>query len=235
DGREFHVPKALDIDPSFLVALPEEFRQEILTDQIRNFEREENLRRAAAANPTVNLNSQLNDATNNDNFAARANQATSEAVIGEILGKNNLGFISALPAEFIRTLQPHLRQQVLADMDQSQIGALPEHMANEARTLRANMETQQQQYLCERMYRPIRTDNSRALQKARGNRTDRQPPSWYTLRTGTNAGDLNSNISTIRSRDRQLLDYESICCLLVLLFIDDKRLIFSRLQKVLKN
>ncbi|CAF4606689.1 unnamed protein product, partial [Rotaria socialis] len=40
DGREFRVPKALEIDPSFLAALPEEMRQEILTDQVRNFERE---------------------------------------------------------------------------------------------------------------------------------------------------------------------------------------------------
>ncbi|CAF4593474.1 unnamed protein product, partial [Rotaria socialis] len=286
-GREFRVPKALEIDPSFLAALPEEMRQEILTDQVRNFEREENQRRAqraaayAAANPTANLNSQANDGTNNDNFASRTNQATSESVIGEMLGEINPEFISALPpeireellaerrrtaatmaamsgvnlpdsgpAEFLRTLQPHLRQQVLADMDESQIGALPEDMANEARALRAAMETQQQQYIRERMARnhhdmlnmlthsarPIRMYNLRALQEARNNRTDRQPTNWFALRTGTNtAGDVNSNTAAIGSRGRQLLDYESICCLLVLLFIDDTRLNFARLQKVLKN
>lgn len=291
DGHEFRVPKALEIDPSFLAALPEEMRQEILTDQVRNFEREENQRRAqraaayAAANPTATVNAQGNDATNTDTFASRTSQLTSEAVIGEMLGEINPEFISALPpeireellaerrrtaatmaamsgvnlpdsgpAEFLRTLQPHLRQQVLADMDESQIGALPEDMANEARALRAAMETQQQQYIRERMVRnhhdmmnmltnnthhstrPIRMYNLRALQEARNNRTDRQPTNWIALRTGANtAGDLNSNTTALGSRGRQLLDYESICCLLVLLFIDDARLNFARLQKVLKN
>ncbi|CAF4825441.1 unnamed protein product, partial [Rotaria socialis] len=62
------------------------------------------------------------------------------------------------------------------------------------------------------------------------------PTNWFALRTGTNtAGDVNSNTAAIGSRGRQLLDYESICCLLVLLFIDDTRLNFARLQKVLKN
>jgi E3 ubiquitin-protein ligase HUWE1 len=290
DGREFRVPKALEIDPSFLAALPEEMRQEILTDQVRNFEREESQRRAqraaayAAANPTANLNPPSTDGTNNENFSLRTNQTTTEAVFGEMLGEINPEFISALPpeireellaerrrtaatmaamsgvslpdsgpAEFLRTLQPHLRQQVLADMDESQIIALPEDMANEARALRAAMETQQQQYLRDRMVRnhhdmmnmltnnthhstrPIRMYNLRALQEARNNRADRQPTNWYSLRTGANTGDLNSNTSTIATRGRQLLDYESICCLLVLLFIDDTRLNFTRLQKVLKN
>ncbi|CAF1298860.1 unnamed protein product [Adineta ricciae] len=289
DGREFRVPKALEIDPSFLAALPEELRQEILTDQVRNFEREESQRRAqraaayAAANPTASLNTQSTENATNDNFSMRTNQATTEAVIGEMLGEINPEFISALPqeireellaerrrtaaamaamsgvnlpdsgpAEFLRTLQPHLREQVLADMDESQIGALPEDIANEARALRAAMETQQQQYLRDRMVRthhdmmnmltnnthhstrPIRMYNLRALQEARNNRTDRQSTNWYSLRAGANAGDLNSNPSTLGTRGRQLLDYESVCCLLVLLFIDDPRLNLPRLQKVLR-
>ena len=289
DGREFRVPKALEIDPSFLAALPEEMRQEILTDQVRNFEREESQRRAqraaayAAANPTAAANPPATEGTGNENPSLRTNQTTTEAIFGEMLGEINPEFISALPpeireellaerrrtaatmaamsdvtlpdsgpAEFLRTLQPHLRQQVLADMDESQIGALPEDMANEARTLRAAMETQHQQYIRDRMVRnhdminmftnnthhstrPIRMYNLRALQEARTNRADRQATNWLSLHTGTNTADLNSNPSAIATRGRQLLDYESICCLLVLLFIDDPRLNFTRLQKVLKN
>ena len=288
DGREFRVPKALEIDPSFLAALPEEMRQEILTDQVRNFEREENQRRAqraaayAAANPTANLNPLSTDGTSADNSSSRTNEITNEAVIGEMLGEINPEFISALPpeireellaerrrtaatmaamngvnlpdsdpAEFLRTLQPHLRQQVLADMEESQISALPEDMANEARALRAAMETQQQQYLRDRVVRnhndvinmlsnthstrPIRMYNLRALQEARNNRADRHSSNWYSFRTGTNTAELNSNASAINSRGRQLLDNESICCLLILLFVDDTRLSFTRLQKVLKN
>ena len=299
DGREFRVPKALEIDPSFLAALPEEMRQEILTDQVRNFEREESQRRAqraaayAAANPSSQLNAPSADGSAADAFpprsaatsagatAAGATGTSTEALIGEMLGEINPEFISALPpeirdellaehrrnaaamnsanlpdsgpAEFLRTLQPHLRQQVLADMDESQIGALPEDIANEARALRAAMETQQQQYLRDRMVRtqhdmmnmltntthhstrPIRMYNLRALQEARNNRNDRQTTNWYSLRTSGNPTDLTAHSSNTGTRGRQLLDYESICCLLVLLFIDDTRLNFARLQKVLKN
>ncbi|CAF4907002.1 unnamed protein product, partial [Rotaria magnacalcarata] len=55
-------------------------------------------------------------------------------------------------------------------------------------------------------------------QEARDNRFVRQLPSRYILRTENNLGALNGNTSRIASCDRQLLDYESICCLLVLLF-----------------
>ncbi|CAF4897882.1 unnamed protein product, partial [Rotaria magnacalcarata] len=43
------------------------------------------------------------------------------------------------------------------------------------------------------------------------------------------------NTSRIASCDRQLLDYESICCLLVLLFMNDARLNFPCLKNVIKN
>ncbi|CAF4058439.1 unnamed protein product, partial [Adineta steineri] len=275
DGGKFRVPQALEIDPSFLAVLPEEMRQDILTDQVRNFERQESQRHVqrAAANQTATLNSQSTENSTNDNFPSRTNQTATEAGFGEMLGEINPEFIQTLPPEireellaerrrtaatmgppeFLRTLQPHLRQHIFAHMDESQIGALPEGMANEARTLRAAMESQQQQYLRSRMVRnhddmknmlsnntyhstrPIRMYNLRELQEARNNRADRQPADWYPLRTGTNTEDLNSNTSTIDTRGRQLLDYESICCLLVLLFIDDTRLNFARLQEVLKN
>lgn len=38
-----------------------------------------------------------------------------------------------------------------------------------------------------------------------------------------------------RPRGRQVLDYESICCLLVLLFVDDSRLNTARLHRVFRN
>ena len=288
DGREFRVPKALEIDPSFLAALPEEMRQEILTDQVRNFEREESQRRAqraaayAAANPTANLNPQSTDPNTASGLSLGAGQGTTEAAIGEMLGEINPEFISALPpeireellaerrrtaatmaamngvnlpdsgpAEFLRTLQPHIRQQVLADMDESQIGALPEDIANEARTLRAALENEQP-YPRDHMVRshhdmmnilnnahqstrPIRMYNLRALQEARNNRAERQTGNWYSVRTGANADHLNNNSTALTTRGRQLLDYESVCCLLVLLFIDDPRLNISRLQKLLRN
>ena len=48
--------------------------------------------------------------------------------------------------------------------------------------------------------------------------------------------DINIKPSTIDDRsDRQLLDYESISCLLLLLFIDDKRLNLNHLQNIIKN
>lgn len=295
DGREFRVPKALEIDPSFLAALPEDIRIEILTDQVRSFEREENQRRAqraaayAAANPPTSTTTQAADVTATVATSTRTGGNTTsgdmtETTIGEMLGEINPEFISALPqdirdellaerrrtaadmaamsgvnlpdsgpAEFLRALQPHIRQQVLADMDESQIVALPEDMANEARALRAAMETQQQQqYFRDRMVRtqhdmmnmltnpahhstrPIRMYNFRAMNEHRTNRTDRHPTNWCGTRTGRNPNDVNGS-GAGGTRGRQLLDYDSICCLLVLLFIDDQRLNFNRLQKLLKN
>jgi len=49
-------------------------------------------------------------------------------------------------------------------------------------------------------------------------------------RAGINRGDLNDNASTIGTRREQLSHYESIFCLLDLLFIDD-----TRLKKAINN
>ncbi|CAF4972068.1 unnamed protein product, partial [Rotaria sp. Silwood1] len=46
---------------------------------------------------------------------------------------------------------------------------------------------------------------------------------------------INNKTSIIDIYDKQLLDYESICCLLVLLFINDTHLNFHCLQNIIKN
>ncbi|CAF1080113.1 unnamed protein product [Didymodactylos carnosus] len=285
DGREFRVPRVLEIDPSFLAALPEGMREEIITDQIRNFERQENARRAERAAAAIPSSSTSGATTNGESGTVPPTEDNIPTdVVGEMFGEINPEFIQALPAEiqeellqernrtravlaaasgtsvdvgpaeFIRTLQPHLRQQVLADMEDSQIAALPDDIALEARRLRQAMETQHSQYLQRNNFlarsqhlmtsmltsnahhgtRPIRMYNLRAIQEAR-NRGERGGTNWYSLsRGGAGAASGTAN-DTTGLRGRQLLDYESICCLLILLFIDDQHLNFPRLQKVLKN
>ncbi|CAF4216799.1 unnamed protein product [Rotaria sp. Silwood2] len=46
---------------------------------------------------------------------------------------------------------------------------------------------------------------------------------------------INNKTSIIYICDKQLLDYESICCFLVLLFINDTHLNFNCLQNIIKN
>ncbi|CAF4541029.1 unnamed protein product, partial [Rotaria sp. Silwood2] len=46
---------------------------------------------------------------------------------------------------------------------------------------------------------------------------------------------INNKTSIIDICDKQLLDYESICCFLVLLFINDTHLNFNCLQNIIKN
>ena len=44
------------------------------------------------------------------------------------------------PGEFLQTLPPSLRQSLLADMEESQISALPAELAAEAQNLRRDYE-----------------------------------------------------------------------------------------------
>lgn len=51
------------------------------------------------------------------------------------------------PVAFMETLPTALRQQVLADADDSQIALLPAHLAAEARRLRSQFELQQAHHM----------------------------------------------------------------------------------------
>ena len=56
------------------------------------------------------------------------------------------------PANFIATLPPTLRQQVLADMDDSMVAVLPPDLAAEANLLRRELEERHRGMMQERLF-----------------------------------------------------------------------------------
>lgn len=56
------------------------------------------------------------------------------------------------PATFLQSLPPALRQQVLADMDDSMVAILPPELAAEANVLRREMEDRHRRLVQERLF-----------------------------------------------------------------------------------
>ena len=102
---------SIEINPEFLAALPPQIQEELLTQQ-----RLEQQARAAAAAASATTTAEGGAATSN-----------AVALAGATSDDDNTAFMRALPAS--------LRQAILFDMDHSQISALPEDLATEARAL----------------------------------------------------------------------------------------------------
>ncbi|KAH9407759.1 E3 ubiquitin-protein ligase huwe1 [Tyrophagus putrescentiae] len=142
------------IDPSYLAALPEDMRQEVISEQLRIQRLARQQAAAAAASAAGSSSQQPSDA-----FASAAATAASSSATNEISPE----FLAALPPDirqevlaqqraeqmgvpnphapvdpnsFLQTLPPSLRRQVLADMDDSQVQLLTGELAQEARVLR---------------------------------------------------------------------------------------------------
>ena len=62
------------------------------------------------------------------------------------------GEVPVDPAGFIQSLPPSLRQQVLADMDDSMVAVLPPHLVAEANVLRHELEERHQRLMQERLF-----------------------------------------------------------------------------------
>ena len=59
------------------------------------------------------------------------------------------------PGEFLQTLPPSLRQSLLAEMEESQISALPAEIAAEAQTLRRDFEQRNRALMHERFFNHV--------------------------------------------------------------------------------
>ncbi|KAL1452364.1 hypothetical protein MTO96_006282 [Rhipicephalus appendiculatus] len=155
------------------------------------------------------------------------------------------------PASFIQTLPPGLRQQVLADMDDSLLALLPAELASEAHSLRRELEARHRQ-MQERFFSSHGgTALSRILRSAAGRMGTRYTIhtvphhrgqwTWNALSSRGGAGGGSSGGGALgpptsqQARGRQLLDHEALACLLVLLFVDEPRLNTGRLHRVLRN
>merc|ERR1719297_311761 len=194
-----------EVNPEFLAALPPNIQEEVLAQQ-----RMEQLRqRQANSDPTAAVDA----------------------------------------GEFFQTLPPSLRQSLLAEMEESQISALPADMAAEAQHLRQDRELRSRQMMHERFFHQVhagpnlssilrntvsRFGSHYALNSASGRSIYRSIGGRGILGQQQSVPSIAS-ASNQKFRGRQLLDYEGLSCLLILLFIDDSKLNTNRLHRILRN
>lgn len=251
------------VDPSFLAALPEDIRQEVLAEQwrLRRMERANTRQPGQASNQPTEQASTSSGATfpevNPEFLAALPAEVQEEVLAQQRAEQQRQAAINSNPdqpvdpAIFLQTLAPNLRRQVLADMDDSLLSLLPTDLAAEAQALRRELLSNNAS-ANSTLSRLLRTAAAGRMQRARYTITsvpDHPPPhhhpgswSWAldrpsgSLSHGTSS---NRNLLTL-SRDtkfkgRQLLDCEALTCLVILLFVEEPRLNIARLHRVIRN
>lgn len=150
---------------------------------------------------------------------------------------------------FLQSLPPELRRTILSDMDDALLGQLPESIAQEARALQE-----------ERLARRRWLEEERLAMRHSIYEGSRGMPSWaghvHPLDPALRYAVLNLNPRDIgRMRDdglsamfdpsysnrssqhtsKQMLDQEGICCMMVLLFLDQSKLHFNRLFRIFRS
>ncbi|XP_063994967.1 E3 ubiquitin-protein ligase HUWE1 isoform X2 [Diachasmimorpha longicaudata] len=233
------------VDPSFLAALPEEMRDEVIAEQLRL---QRNRQRAQA---TV-VEEGTGPVEVNPEFLAALPPAIQEEVLAQQrLEQQRHAAASANPADpvdaaaFFQNLQPSLRQAILTDMEESQMSVLPPDLAAEAQNLRRQWEATNRHMIQERFLTHVSQGNTtlsnilRSSGRGRGNPryaisgvTPRGQWSSWNQRGDTTLGHQSTGL---RLRGRQLLDHESMACLLVLLFVDEPKINTLRLHRVIRN
>lgn len=138
-GREMDIT-GMDIDPGFLEALPEELREEVLTQHIRE-------RRAAAATSDQPseisrefleaLPDEIRDELLQQELADRRRREREQARASRPGGAAG-GPVDLDLASFLATLEPSLRQTVLLEQDDESLAQLPQAIAAEANALRSD-------------------------------------------------------------------------------------------------
>lgn len=135
-GREMDIT-GMDIDPGFLEALPEELREEVLTQHIRE-------RRAAAATSDQPseisrefleaLPDEIREELLQQELADRRRREREQARAGQPGGASGPADLDL--ASFLATLEPNLRQTVLLEQDDESLAQLPQAIVAEANQLR---------------------------------------------------------------------------------------------------
>jgi hypothetical protein len=279
DGRVFRLPSG--IDPSFLSALPDNLRREVVLEQFR-------IQGIDTRRPTSVVAADTQPAGTSgttDQQATGSAQSTAAAILpvgaSTAAIQINPEFLAALPPQiqeeliaqqrleqqqasaaaaaasvndddnsaFMRSLPASLRQAILFDMDQSQIGALPDDLASEARGLQQQQQRERDLDLFAShrtnggFYRAI-TGTNRFYNAASSLVNDAyffagQSRDYNRLRRGlrrlTDAEMHPMFLEKLTRGGRQLLDHESLACLLVLLFVDDTKLNSVKLHRVVRN
>ncbi|CAG5120620.1 unnamed protein product, partial [Candidula unifasciata] len=245
------------VDPSFLAALPEHIRQEVISEQlrlqrIRRRAQEQAQQNASASEAgvegtrTMEVNPEflaaLPPAIQEEVLAQqRAEQARMAAQQQSVANPD----MPVDPATFFSTLSTSLRQQVLSDMDDSMLAVLPPELAAEAQELRRDMEERHRRLLQERLFAQAGAASISAILRHSGlagrlgtryaiRATQRQHSQWSFGSNRLNPGPSGATNPT-KVKGRFMLDPEALTCLLVLLFIDEPKLNTTRLHRVLRN
>ncbi|XP_018052863.1 PREDICTED: E3 ubiquitin-protein ligase HUWE1 isoform X6 [Atta colombica] len=234
------------VDPSFLAALPEDMRDEVIAEQLRL----QRMRQRAQASVVEELSGPIEV---NPEFLAALPPAIQEEVLAQQrMEQQRHAAASANPedpvdaAAFFQNLQPSLRQAILTDMEESQISVLPPDLAQEAQNLRREWEARNRHMMQERFLNHVSQSNTalssilRNSGRARGGGTRyaiHAVPQRSQWNTWNARGDTNMahQGAGLRLRGRQLLDHESMACLLVLLFVDEPKINTLRLHRVIRN
>ncbi|XP_021962373.1 E3 ubiquitin-protein ligase HUWE1 isoform X3 [Folsomia candida] len=236
------------VDPSFLAALPEEMRQEVISEHLRL----QRLRPARAAPADVVEVVPVTDVS--PEFLAALPPSIQEEVLAQQrLEQQRRVATTSNPNDpvdteaFFRNLQPALRQAILTDMDESQIAVLPADLATEAQGLRREWESRNRQLLHERFFSHgytagsalssiLRNSGMRITSRYGLQTTIAGRPAWaQPWPRGPAAIAAQHMLMTSKIKGKQLVDNEALSCLLVLLFLDDPRLNTGRLHRVLRN
>ncbi|GLH08141.1 uncharacterized protein GBIM_13439 [Gryllus bimaculatus] len=235
------------VDPSFLAALPDEVREEVIAEQLRL----QRLRQRAVQQSSETAPTSVTEV--NPEFLAALPPAIQEEVLAQQrMEQQRQAAATANPndpvdaAAFFQNLQPSLRQAILTDMEDSQISVLPPDLAQEAQNLRREWEARNRQLMQERFFSHVSHNNS-ALSSILRN-TGRVGSARYAIHAVPQRAQWNPWNTRpdphpamplashgLRLRGRQLLDHEALACLLVLLFLDEPKLNTARLHRVLRN
>ncbi|KAM4662647.1 E3 ubiquitin-protein ligase HUWE1 [Discoglossus pictus] len=245
------------VDPSFLAALPEDIRREVLQNQlgIRPPARAPPIAAPVVPPPVVG-SAGVTEVS--PEFLAALPPAIQEEVLAQQraeqqrreLAQSTTSDTPMDPVTFIQTLPSDLRRSVLEDMEDSVLAVMPPDIAAEAQALRREQEARQRQLMHERLFGHSSTSALSAILRSpaftsrlSGNRgvqyTRLAVQRGGTFQMGgssTHTRPAGSNVdSLLRLRGRLLLDHEALSCLLVLLFVDEPKLNTSRLHRVLRN
>ena len=255
-----------DVDPSFLAALPEEMRQEIIDDQRR--------RRRAAQQASAPAAAASSSASATDGGAGGVQEVSAEFLAAlppniqeEVLAQQRMEAQRQAaananpeapvdPGEFLQNLPASLRQSVLADLEESQMSALPADLAAEAASLRREYDLRNHRAMMhDRFFGQVGGGGgaggtgatlSSILRNAHrltgsyhviGSLGNASRDGWRSFRAGAPGGAYPASLlasTNLKIKGKQLLDNEGLSCLLILLFIDDPKINTTRLHRILK-
>ncbi|KHJ42078.1 UBA/TS-N domain protein [Trichuris suis] len=136
------------IDPNFLAELPENIREEVIADQLQILRAQQQSRQSGQRREGAAADGNANENVLDSDISYEFLVALPPELQDEVLAQHRLSRQQARQqreapdapldlAAFFDTLPRALREQVLADADDSQIALLPNHIAEEARRLRA--------------------------------------------------------------------------------------------------